>query len=61
MRRSFIVSLEMPKSVTVPEMKEYVESAVRVWKGQLHPDQPIFDLDADSVQVTPVKQRRRKK
>jgi hypothetical protein len=60
LNRSFIVSLDMPRGVTVPEMQQYIESAVRVWKGQLMPEQPIFDLDADSVQVTPVKQRRKK-
>lgn len=61
MNRSFIISLDMPKGVTVPEMQQYIDSAVRVWKGQLPPEEPMFNLDRDSIRVTVVKQRRRKR
>lgn len=59
MNRAFIVSPDMPRGVTVPEMQEYINSAVRVWKGQLFPEEPLYNLDRDSIHVTAVKQRRK--
>jgi len=61
MRRGFIVNLTMPPCITIEEMKSYIKSAVSAWKGQLHPEDPLFDLNEDTIIVShiPHKQRRR--
>lgn len=51
MRRMFIVQVEMPEGCTVDDMRAYIWDAVATWRGQLHPDEPLFDLDGDSVRV----------
>ena len=51
MRRMFMVQVEMPEGATVEDMRAYIWDAVATWKGQLHPDEPIFDLDSDKVRV----------
>lgn len=49
--RVFKVYLTMPEGAAEDEVMDYIEDAVATWKGQLHPDNPIFDLDPDSVSV----------
>ena len=51
MKRAFQVTLEMPRGVKVGEMSDYILDAVQTWKGQLHPDDPLFDLDYETVRV----------
>ena len=51
MRRAFKVTLDMPRGVKVGEMTDYILDAVQTWKGQLHPDDPLFDLDYEAVKV----------
>lgn len=59
MKRKFIVTLEIPRGVTVSEMKNYIEDAVACWKGGGDPEGALFDLDGDSVKVVavPVKKK----
>jgi hypothetical protein len=54
----FVVRLEMPEDVGIGEMQEYIDEAVGAWKGQLHPDNPLFDLDRDTVKVCRPHKRR---
>lgn len=61
MKRSFLVKLDVPEGCTLPEMAGYIENAVATWKGQLHPDEPLFDLDGDSVKVKSIPIPRQKK
>lgn len=58
--RQFIVTVDVPKGVTLPEMCDYITEAVGVWKGQLHPDERLFDLDGDSVKVKSIPAKKKK-
>jgi hypothetical protein len=59
MKKSFTVSVEMPEGVTVLDMQRYIREAVQYWKGGLHPDDPLFELDYRKVFVRPVKEERK--
>lgn len=52
MKVRFIVEVELPHRVTLEEMRQYIEDEVKAGVGQLHPADPLFDLDRDSVKVT---------
>jgi hypothetical protein len=58
MKRQFVVTLDMPKGVTADEMATYIEESVAVWKGHMDPDEPLFDLDGDSVRAKAVPRKR---
>ena len=47
----FTVSFPLPEGLSWSEAQDYVLEAVRTWKGSKHPDEPIFDLDWDRVEV----------
>lgn len=47
----FTVRLEIPEGATIADVRNYIEDSVRVTKGCYAPDDPIRDLDADSVRV----------
>jgi hypothetical protein len=47
----FIVTLLPPPTATRSECLAYIDRAVRVECGQLHPEDPLFDLDRDTVKV----------
>lgn len=47
----FGVTVEMPDGVTSRMMVEYIEDAVATLRGSFSPDDPLFDLDPDSVKV----------
>ena len=62
----FLVTLEVPKGVTLAEIEGYIKEAVQVWcksgdggcddkTGEAN--DPLFDLDAKSVKVKQVKQQ----
>lgn len=51
MKRTFTVTVEMPSGVTIKEMKQYINDAVRNWAGGYDPELPIFDLDRSSIKV----------
>lgn len=60
-RKLFAVGIDIPKGVTLTEMRDYIRDAVASWKGQLEPPRaygdntprdPLFQLDGDSVTVS---------
>ena len=50
-RKAFRVELELPSGVEELHMEAYIEDAVKSMKGMLHPLNPIFHLDRNSVKV----------
>lgn len=54
MRRSFIVSLEMPEGVTPIQMAAYIEREVACGRGGREVNAPLLGLDGDTVSVEPV-------
>jgi hypothetical protein len=52
MRVRFMVSAELPDGVEPETMVEYIADAVATMKGSYPPDDPLFDLDEDSITVT---------
>lgn len=62
MKRSFTVTIDVPKGATVEDCIEYIDEAVKVWKGQLRPPQgysdddsgdPMWYLDDTKITVKP--------
>lgn len=52
MIRLFLVTVDLPKDVTIKQMRDYIEEAVGTWCRSLDPENnPLFDIDADSVKV----------
>ena len=47
------MGVELPDGCGAREMEDYVRDAVRCMKGALDPEEPLFDLDRDSVTVKP--------
>ena len=50
-RFSFRVSVDVPESVTIAEMTNYLLTEIKAGKGNRLPPDPICDLDRDSVRV----------
>jgi hypothetical protein len=50
-RSRYVVELFRPDGVTSAEMRAYIEDAVASMKGSYHPEDPIFELDGDTVKV----------
>jgi hypothetical protein len=48
---SFLVTLEVPPGATISMLREYIETELRAGCGARHPDDPIHDLNRDSVTV----------
>lgn len=56
-RRSFRVTVVIPEGVSVAEMREYIREAVRMWCKSFDPENdPLFDLDYNSVRVVALPQ-----
>lgn len=51
MKARFLVTLEIPDGVTPSEMLCYVGEAVSSWCKGTDPEEPLFDLDRDTVSV----------
>lgn len=60
MKRSFTVTLDMPPECTVGYMAEYIQEAVQSMVGSKMPEDPIFELDRESVVVNSIPNRRKK-
>lgn len=56
---SLRVTLKVPAGLTTREMVDYVRYAVSTLRGSYSPDDPIFDLDPDSVRVVPIARKRK--
>lgn len=51
-RITFTVSFIQPVDSSVLNCKEYIEEAVKSSWGSLHPTDPMFELDYNTVRVT---------
>jgi hypothetical protein len=47
----FLVELEAPPAADWETVAEYIRSAVATERGALHPEEPMFELDPNSVTV----------
>lgn len=47
----FLVELDKPPQTGVKEVQEYLRDAIEGWGGQLHPDDPLFDVSEYNVRV----------
>lgn len=54
MRSQFQVSMEVPAGCTEADMQEYIEDSVKTCKGLFMPEDPIFNLNRDSIRVAPL-------
>lgn len=50
-KRKFVVTLYLPEGADTLHAREYVKDAVGAWKGGLHPEDPMFDLNPKRVGV----------
>lgn len=53
MKKSFRVTLNVPEGATVTDIKNHIRDAVST-VGGLHPDDPLFGLDRESVKVVSI-------
>lgn len=60
MKRSFVVSLEMPRYTTVAEMNEYIRKAVASSCGNMDPNDLLYELNRASVEVKHIPKRRKR-
>ncbi len=51
MKRRFIVTLEVPDGVSLADMTSYIKDAVVAIPGYYQKEEPIFNLDRESVKV----------
>lgn len=51
-RRQFLVALDVPPGVTARAVREMIADVVSYGAQTGDPDDPIFDLDGDSVRVS---------
>ncbi len=47
----FTVTVDLPGTATVEEMRAYIETEVRAGSGGRSPEDPLFYLDKESVEV----------
>jgi hypothetical protein len=58
-KHKFIIEIELPEFVNIIGMKNYIHSSVSSMCGSLHPyDDPLFDLNRDSIKVTHLTKKR---
>ena len=58
MKKSFKVTLDIPEGVNTMEMCEYIVRSVRLMRGSYSRNDPIFELDRDTVKCIPIKEKR---
>jgi len=58
LKTSFKVTLEMPEGVSILEMRKYIARSVRLLRGSYPIDDPMFELDSDSVRCTTIKDKK---
>jgi len=61
MKRSFIVTVNMPPDVSISEMRDYILSAVQCEKGSLHPDDSIFNMERSDFKAQHITKLRTEK
>jgi len=57
MKIEVTVQIEVPMNVYIDDVKEYVRDAVKTHCGGLHPEDPMFNLNRDSVKIIAVTER----
>lgn len=46
------VTVSAPGKVTMPDLCTYVRDAVKSYRGGMNPNDPMFNLDSESVTVS---------
>lgn len=54
MRTKFIINVKLPNGMLKSEMRSYIRVAIQAWCKSYHPDDPVFDLNPNTVGVTPI-------
>lgn len=54
-KKSFKVTVAIPDGVGIKDMQDYIKEAVQTWYGQLHPDNPLYNLDYKTVTCVPIR------
>lgn len=60
MKAKFTVTLDMPEGMSKGDMKQYIEDAVKSWAGCYPPNEPVFDLNRNSVKATHQRKKKEK-
>ncbi|MFA5355274.1 MAG: hypothetical protein WC302_00850 [Candidatus Paceibacterota bacterium] len=51
-RKYFLVAVDLPEDMTIPEMADYIREAVETWGGQYSPDDVRSDEKNTTVRPT---------
>jgi hypothetical protein len=51
-RQIYVVMLACPLGVSSERMRQYIEDEIKANVGHLHPEDPLFNLDRDTVDVS---------
>ena len=57
--RAFKLTVPSLADVNEADWKDYIRDAVGCWKGQFHPNNPLFDLDYEDVKVVRLREEKR--
>lgn len=53
MKKQYVVEVELPKDVSSTEMIEYIKQWVATGRGACHPEDPMSELNRESIKVFP--------
>lgn len=48
---TFNLTMTLPHDVTIQQAQQYVRDAVGGWKGGFNADEPMTELDVDTIRV----------
>ena len=51
LNKGFLVNLKAPDGVGIKEIEAYIENALKVYKGSLHPEDLMFNLDRETIRI----------
>lgn len=57
MKAKFIVEIDIPRGMSVDQMRKYITTAVVCDCGGYAPEDPIYHLDRESVKVKILKEK----
>jgi len=57
MIKQYVVTVDVPNGVPEGEMCSYIEEAVGTWRGQMDPEEALFDLNSKTVKAVPFKRK----
>lgn len=58
MKYTFRVRVKLPPDVTREEMADYIQTAVANWVGGMDPDDAMYELERESVEVSFTERKR---